>query len=112
MIHTFQAVADVMMMFKTRCRNEKSQMFEVWPVQRGMPRIAALLSPFEQLFALLLIELTPEIARCGHGMGLPPGPRKRGTPNFLTILLFGFDSSKRLRHEFASEFSGVWRAGN
>jgi hypothetical protein len=28
------------------------------------------------------------------------------------ILLFGFDSSKRLGHEFASEFSGVWRTGD
>jgi len=30
----------------------------------------------------------------------------------VTILLCGVDSSKRLRHEFNSEFSGVWRAGD
>ena len=29
---------------------------------------------------------------------------------FLPILLFGFDSFKRLGHEIASEFSGIWRA--
>jgi len=72
MIHTFRAVADVMMMFKTRRRNEKSQVPEVWPMRRGMPRIAALFSPCKQLFALLFIELTPELARAGHAMRLTP----------------------------------------
>jgi hypothetical protein len=70
MIHTFRAVADVMIMFKTRRRNEKPQMPEVWPMRRGMPRIAALFSPSEQLFALLLIELTPEVAWASHAMRL------------------------------------------
>jgi hypothetical protein len=30
----------------------------------------------------------------------------------VTILLCEVESSKRLGHEFASEFSGVWRAGD
>jgi hypothetical protein len=30
----------------------------------------------------------------------------------LRLLLCGVESSKRLGHEFASEFSGVWRAGD
>ncbi len=107
LVHAFRAVADVIMMLKTRRRNEKTSMPEVGPMRRGMPWIAALLSPCEQLFTLLLAELTPEIAWCGHGMRLIPdrvnaelqtcsksrlqalcrdatfpSPRKRGTPNF------------------------------
>ena len=30
----------------------------------------------------------------------------------VPILLFGFESSKRLGHEFAGEFGGVWRTGD
>jgi hypothetical protein len=30
----------------------------------------------------------------------------------VMILLLGLESSKGLGHDFASEFSGVWRAGD
>jgi len=94
-IHAFHTVADVIMVFKTRRRNEETQMSKVRPMRRRMPWITTLLAPSEQFFALFQIELTPEIARCGHWMKSNPRPRKRGTPNFaaVTILLFGFDSS-------------------
>jgi len=71
-IHALWTVADVVMMFETRRRNEKTQTSKVGPMRRGMPRMAAPLAPSEQLFALLLIELTPEIARAGHAMRLTP----------------------------------------
>ena len=34
------------------------------------------------------------------------------TNSDVTLLLFGCEWSKRLMHEFAAEFSGVWRPGN
>jgi hypothetical protein len=69
-----------MMVFATRRRNEKPQMPEVGTVWRRMLRVATLLAPGEQFRALLVIELPPDVARCGHGMRLTE-PRKRGTPN-------------------------------
>jgi len=71
-IHALWAVTDVMAMLETRGRNEKSQMPKVGPVRRRMPWIPSLLAPGEQLRALLLIELTPEIAWGGHGSRLSP----------------------------------------
>jgi hypothetical protein len=36
-------------------------------VRRRVPRVTAILAPRKQFLALLLVELTPEIARFGHG---------------------------------------------
>jgi hypothetical protein len=44
--------------------------------------MAAILSPREQLLALLWVELTPEITWFRHG-GRLTGPHKCGTPNLL-----------------------------
>src|SRR5208337_4568452 len=60
-VHALQAVADVMMVLVTHRRDEKAQVAEVWPVRWRMPRLAPILSPREQILALLWIELTPEI---------------------------------------------------
>jgi hypothetical protein len=79
-VHALRALADVMMVLVTRRRDEKARVAEVWPVRWRMPRMAVVLSPREQFLALLLIELTPEIARFGHGERLT-GPHKCGTPN-------------------------------
>src|SRR4029453_278122 len=57
-----------MAVFITSRRNKKSQMSKIGPVRRGMPRITARLTPFQQFLSLLLIELTPKVARRRHDM--------------------------------------------
>src|SRR6266567_2213932 len=54
-----------------------------------MPRIAALFAPREQLDTLLGRQMTPEIARLGHGRSLTEPP-EGGTPNFAGASEFRF----------------------
>lgn len=83
-VHAPGIVADVMMMFITGRRDEKTLMSEIGPVRRRMPGMGAIFAPGEQLLALLFTELTPEVARCGHE-GRLTGPHKCGTPNFAAL---------------------------
>jgi hypothetical protein len=99
-IHPLRRLANVIMMLVTRGRDKKTQMAEVGPVRRRMPWIAASFAPGEQLRTLLLIELTPDIARGRHGVKFRTGPHKCGTPNFTPVQVrisafrpFGFGSA-------------------
>lgn len=80
-------------------------MAEVWPVRRRMPRITAISAPREQLLALLLVELMPEIARFGDELDLP-GPHKCGTPNHYRQ---GESERDDKGHQTGSFVESAWR---
>jgi hypothetical protein len=50
-VHALQTVADVMVIFVTGRRNQKTQMPEVGTVRRRVPRMTAILAPRKQFLA-------------------------------------------------------------